>query len=47
MYKEEQRKYEGLVQLTKLIEPGTQYNRKARRFKINDPNFTKKRLRRK
>lgn len=41
-YKEEQTKYRGLT-LTKLIEPGTQYNRKARRFKIDDPNFTKKR----
>lgn len=46
MYKEEQRKYEGLAQLTKLVVPGVYANRKARRFKINDPNFTKKRVKR-
>lgn len=44
-YKEEQAKYRGLTS-TKLIEPGTQYNRKARRFKIDDPKFTKKRVKR-
>lgn len=44
-YKEEQAKYRGLT-LTKLIIPGTQYNRKARRFKIDDPKFTKKRVKR-
>lgn len=45
-YKEKQREYEGLAKLTKLVVPGVQYNRKARRFKINDPKFTKKRAKR-
>lgn len=44
-YKEEQRKYEALT-MTKLVVPGVYANRKARRFKINDPNFTKKRHKR-
>jgi hypothetical protein len=44
-YKEEQRKYEALT-LTKLVVPGVYANRKARRFKIDDPNFTKKRIKR-
>lgn len=44
-YKEQQKEYRELTKPV-LIKPGTQYNRKARRFKINDPNFTKKRVKR-
>lgn len=44
-YKEEQRKYEALT-MTKLVTPGVYANRKARRFKIDDPKFTKKRVKR-
>ena len=46
MYKTEQREYEALAKMTKLVVPGVYGNRKARRFKINDPNFTKKRHKR-
>lgn len=45
MYKTEQQEYREKTRPT-LVQSGTQYNRKARRFKINDPKFTKKRVKR-